>query len=266
MKSILVHIHEDGGQNARLQAALDVARHYGGHLTCLQAMPFAAYAGEPFTGAMIAYEAYAEEMEATRTRVEAHLANEGVPWDWIDSRGSGSVAVLMHSQLTDLIVLSPTGRLTDPDAALPIVGEIATKVRAPVLAVRDTQIGFDPAGAALIAWNGSPEAAQAIRNTRDLLSEASAVHIACIEEDSTAHIPAREAASYLSRYGIKVEVHGRGKTSSTVADTLLSIAAEVSAGYLVMGAYGRSRFTEFVLGGVTRSMLADAPLPLVLSH
>lgn len=88
MKSILVHIHEDAGQNARLQAALDTARYYSGHLTCLQAMPFAAYAGEPFTGAMIAYEAYAETMEATRTRIEAQLQNEGVPWDWIDSRAA----------------------------------------------------------------------------------------------------------------------------------------------------------------------------------
>lgn len=265
MKSILVHIHEDAGQNARLQAALDTARYYSGHLTCLQAMPFAAYAGEPFTGAMIAYEAYAETMEATRTRIEAQLQNEGVPWDWIDSRGSGLVAVMMHSQLTDLIVLSPTGKLTDPDAALPIVGEIATKVRAPVLAVRDDHVGFDPSGAALIAWNGSPEAAQAVRNTMSLLTTSKGVHIACIEEDFDTHIPAREAASYLSRYGIKVEVHARAK-SGTVADTLSSIAAEVSAGYLVMGAYGRSRFAEFILGGVTRSLLADASLPLVLSH
>lgn len=265
MKSILVHIHEDAGQNARLQAALDTARYYSGHLTCLQAMPFAAYAGEPFTGAMIAYEAYAETMEATRTRIEAQLQNEGVPWDWIDSRGSGSVAVMMHSQLTDLIVLSPTGKLTDPDAALPIVGEIATKVRAPVLAVRDDHVGFDPSGTALIAWNGSPEAAQAVRNTMSLLTTSKGVHIACIEEDFDTHIPAREAASYLSRYGIKVEVHARAK-SGTVADTLSSIAAEVSAGYLVMGAYGRSRFAEFILGGVTRSLLADAALPLVLSH
>ncbi len=265
MKSILVHIHDDAGQNARLQAALDVARFYSGHLTCLQAMPFAAYAGEPFTGAAFAYEAYAETMEAMRTRVEAQLQKEGLPWDWIDSRGTGSVALMMHSQLTDLLVLSAVGKLTDPDAALPIVGEIATKVRAPVLAIRDDQIGFDPSGAALVAWNGSAEAAQALRNTMSMLTAAKSVHIAVIEEDFASHIPAREAASYLSRYGIKAEVHARAKAGS-VADTLQSIAAEVSAGYLVMGAYGRSRFAEFILGGVTRSLLADAGLPLVLSH
>ncbi|MBB4632354.1 universal stress protein [Sphingosinicella soli] len=265
MKSILVHIHDDAGQAARLQAALDVARFYSGHLTCLQAMPFAAYAGEPFTGAMIAYEAYAETMEATRTRIEAQLQNEGVSWDWIDSRGSGSAAVMMHSPLTDLIVLSPPGKLTDPDAALPIVGEIATKVRAPVLVVRDDRIGFDPSATALIAWNGSPEAAQAVRNAMSMLTAAKSAHIACIEEDSASHIPAREAASYLSRHGIKAEVHARAKSGS-VADTLGSIAAEVRAGYMVMGAYGRSRFAEFILGGVTRSLLTEAPLPLVLSH
>ena len=44
MKSILVHIEPDEGQNARLQAAFDLARAFGGHLACLQVTPYAAYA------------------------------------------------------------------------------------------------------------------------------------------------------------------------------------------------------------------------------
>ena len=130
MKSILLHIHEDSGQQARLLAALDLARLMGGHITCLQSMPFAAYAGEPFSGAMLTYEAYAEEMAAVRKRLEPQLAREDVPWDWVDSRGDGSLAVLMNSLLADLIVLSPGGGAFDPDAAQPIVGEIAVKATA----------------------------------------------------------------------------------------------------------------------------------------
>jgi nucleotide-binding universal stress UspA family protein len=33
-----------------------------------------------------------------------------------------------------------------------------------------------------------------------------------------------------------------------------------------MGAYGHTRAREFVLGGATRTVLREAPLPVLLSH
>jgi nucleotide-binding universal stress UspA family protein len=39
-----------------------------------------------------------------------------------------------------------------------------------------------------------------------------------------------------------------------------------NANLLVMGAYGHSRFREFILGGATKRMLAHPPVPLLLSH
>ena len=36
MKNVLVLIHDDAGQEARLQAALDVVRNLDGHLACLE--------------------------------------------------------------------------------------------------------------------------------------------------------------------------------------------------------------------------------------
>jgi nucleotide-binding universal stress UspA family protein len=266
MKSILLHIREDAGQQARLQAALDIARLFGGHISCLQAMPFAAYAGEPFSGAMLTYEAYAEEMKAVRDRLQPQLEREDVPWDWIDSRGEGSIALLMNGMLADLIVLSPGGGAFDPDATQPLVGEIAVKARAPVLVVPDSQRGVDGTAPIVIAWNGSAEAANAVRDCRDLIGRSRAAHIVCVDEDADTHLPARDAATYLSRHGIGVEVHARPRGNATVATTIAGVAAEVGAGIVVMGAYGHSRLFEFVLGGVTRTMLRDSDLPLLLSH
>lgn len=265
MKVILANINNDAGQDARLQTALDLARLHGAHLTCLQAMPFAAYAGEPFTGAMLSYEAYAEAMTATRKRVEDKLRNEGVSWDWIDARGSGSLAVIAHSSLADLAILSPDVGSFDPDVSAPIVGEVVVRSDTPVLVVRNAQRGIDGEAPALIAWNGSTEAAQAIRSCLHYLAKSRSVHIVTIEESSETHLPARDAATYLSRWGINAEVHARGAAGS-VAETIQSVAAEVRAGVIVMGAYGHSRLREFVLGGVTREMLKTSPLPLLLAH
>jgi nucleotide-binding universal stress UspA family protein len=33
-----------------------------------------------------------------------------------------------------------------------------------------------------------------------------------------------------------------------------------------MGGYGHSRIAEYVFGGVTRYMLANAPVPIVIAH
>lgn len=266
MKSILLHVHDDDGLTARLDAALDLARAHRGHLTCLQSMPFAAYAGEPFTGAVLPYEAYVEAMKATREKVEKRLGKEDVPWDWIDTRGDGSLALLLHSQLSDVIVVSPPGRAFDPIATTPMVAEIAIRARTPMLVIPNGQRGLEAGGPILAAWNGSPEAAQAIRSCRSLLRASSAVHIVCVEEDADKHLPAADAASYLSRHGIAAEVHARSGGGAKAQDVIRGVAAEVDARMIVMGAYGHSRLYEFVLGGVTRSMLRDCPMPLVLAH
>jgi nucleotide-binding universal stress UspA family protein len=36
--------------------------------------------------------------------------------------------------------------------------------------------------------------------------------------------------------------------------------------WLVQGAYGHSRLRQTIFGGVTRGLLTDAPVPLLLAH
>ncbi len=78
--------------------------------------------------------------------------------------------------------------------------------------------------------------------------------------------PSEEAAAYLSRHGIHPRIMRTGLTQGTVARTLLEICSDQRASYCVMGAYGHSRVRETLFGGVTRRMLADSPLPLVLGR
>ncbi len=52
----------------------------------------------------------------------------------------------------------------------------------------------------------------------------------------------------------------------TIGETLEACTKSCKADILVMGAYGHSRFKEFVLGGATRSLLARPPLPIPFSH
>ena len=62
---------------------------------------------------------------------------------------------------------------------------------------------------------------------------------------------------------MKRSAHSDGKT---VGQTFLDFARQLGAGTLVAGAFGHNRIREMLLGSVTRSMLRDSQLPLLLAH
>ena len=51
-----------------------------------------------------------------------------------------------------------------------------------------------------------------------------------------------------------------------VMDTILSHAADVGTDFIVMGGYGHSRLREFILGGVTHSILRSMTAPVLMAH
>ncbi len=71
---------------------------------------------------------------------------------------------------------------------------------------------------------------------------------------------------HLARHGLKVEVQRIPRGDVDVADALLSHAADSGADFMVMGGYGHSRLREFVLGGVTRSILRSMTVPTLMAH
>ena len=56
------------------------------------------------------------------------------------------------------------------------------------------------------------------------------------------------------------------KGDISIENVILSYTADSGADFLVMGGYGHSRLREFILGGVTRGILASMTLPVLMSH
>ena len=79
-------------------------------------------------------------------------------------------------------------------------------------------------------------------------------------------LPPVDGAAYLSRHGIACEIVELPCLGQHPAEILLAAADSRDAGYIVLGAYGHARLFEMVFGGVTRRMLKDPPIPLVLAH
>ena len=270
MKSILLFVRDDEGFEARLQAALDLARASGGHLNCLRPTPTNAYvAYEGWGGAFTvgsALEELDKQMAAFRARLEERLSREDVPWEFNEWMGEPAAALVVRSALSDVIVLSQPGRRTELPEPLGLAGDVAVYARTPILVVPNAARGFDPTRPVAIGWNGSFEAANAIRASLPLLRRATAVHILTIEDDSKDHFPSTAASEYLARHDIASELHCEPAGGASTDAALTRTAQRLGAGTLVMGAYGQSRARQFLFGGVTRSLLKNSPIPLLIAH
>jgi nucleotide-binding universal stress UspA family protein len=274
MKAILLHANADAGQESRLQAALELARAHNGHVTCLQTEPIAAlYMGDGAAG-FAGAAAMAQLQEQTqqqcaknRADLEAKLGREGVPWRWVETAGDATQSLLETARLHDVIVLSLADKAISRGERLPLIGDVALASRAPILAVPTSAKKYDPLGTALVAWNGSHEAANAVRAALPLLQKAAHVVVAVVQAvDPASGMAEIDVCAYLSLHGIKARAMEVEDAQDDAAAHLVETALSVQASTLVMGAYGHSRLREYLLGGVTRSLLSSSPIPLLLAH
>lgn len=271
MKSILLYVHEDAGAEARLQAAFDIARATGGHIRCVQPIISPAFlSADLYGGAYYDPEILAELVaidERTRARTEDRLRAEGVTWDWRQVQGEPVRGLLSAAALADLIVVSLAegagAKLTDPP---PIAGDLALGGQGPVLAVPQQVRSVAIVGRALVAWDGSQEASAALRAAIPLLKLAQEVHVITVEEDGKSGFPATDAPEYLAWHGIQSELHDWPRAGRSVADALAAVVGELRPDWMVMGAFGHNRMREFIFGGVTRTMLREASIPVLLAH
>ena len=267
MKNILVLIHDDAGQEARFQVALDVTRAIGGHLTCLDVSLMRVFPGDGMGGdaavMMLEYEREAET--ANKARLQQRLAVEDVPWNWIDTTGFLEPCLEEAAALADLIVVSRhCDAFPSPDMDRAVAG-LVVKAGKPVLAVPDDATGLNLAGTALIAWDGSNAASAALSAAVPLLRLADCVTIVEVD-DGSVEAPAEEAAAYLSRHGVHPQIVRAPAEGDPASSVILAKANSGRYAWLVMGGFGHSRFVEALFGGVTRRMLIESPIPLFLAH
>lgn len=120
----------------------------------------------------------------------------------------------------------------------------------------------------VVAWDFSRSAARAVADAIPVLEKAKRVRIVTVTNEKvidTKH-SSEELAKNLARHGIDVILDRVDAAGRPIGDVLTRVVASCNADLLIMGAYGHSRFREFVLGGATRSMLSEPPLPILFSH
>lgn len=284
-KTILVHIDGTPEQESRVAVAAQLCAAFGAHLvgsaatgiTWLDYALLTGSAGAPVPDPAADFQGLREGaaarlggfcMQAERLGVTSF--EERVIED--DAR----YALLLQSRYADLVIVSQDGAELDgaPIPAIParvrrLPETIALRGARPVLVVpRDRPDG--PLDGTIVAgWDGSTPALRAIGGALPLLQRAAAVQLVLVNPDGLSELhgeePGADMALYLARQGVRVEVVVE-RSRATAGQVLARLARDVGADLMVTGAYGHSRYREWVLGGVTREPLERAPLPLLIAH
>ena len=213
-----------------------------------------------------------EKLDSSAAKANDVLAKEGISFSvetkytefaWADDE------IGERARYADLTLVGD-GLTLDPELrSRTIDGTLFSSARPVLVMPRGKPARLDPK-TVVLAWNSRLEAARAVREALDMLVAAEIVYVTMVDPRSAygrnGEEPGADIAAYLARHGVSVSVERLPSGGHRVDEVINRFASDVAADLIVMGAYGHSRMRERVFGGVTRSMLENAVVPVLMAH
>lgn len=276
-KSVFTAITDLADVGPVLEAALPFVTAEGAHIDVLCLGIDRTQTGYYFAGATALMHEETlmhaqNEARAVEQAVRDILGKSDVSWGVeavVAQTATVAGLVAKRSRFADLVMLpKPYGESRTMDA--PVVVEAAMfQGQSPVMVLPGSKPATSRPTRAVVAWNESAEAMNAVRRALPLLVAADEVEILIIDPQrhgNETSDPGAELSKMLTRHGAKVDVAIVPRTLPRVSDVILRYVADKDADLLVMGAYGHSRFREAILGGATRNLLEMAEVPVLMAH
>jgi len=273
---IIVYVDGTEAAKARVGFAVALAKEQDAHLI---GIAFAPKALLPLYGADVGFADMTEVLEGVKSQGEAALESFKTCAAAAGASAEGRLMQGMSEEFphdfasfarqVDLTIL---GQPRDGD---PLIGQYALVERClfasgrPVMVVPAAAAEIGLKGTIVAAWDGSAEAARAFNDALIFLKAAQRVVLLVGVMDRTGETgePATDdMVAHLRRHGVSVEVARVPASEGDIGRLLLSQAKEFQADMIVMGAFHHSRWREFILGGVTLTMLEEATIPLFMAH
>ena len=288
LKTILVPTSGSGTDDAVHATALGLARPLAAHLEFyhVRLTPDEAAGRTPYIGLCVdsalpaALQNLDETQRALATDAARHVhtfcERQGIPVrnapgletsvsaSWRQEVDHPESRLLLHARHCDLVVL---GRRRHPDL-LPrtLIEHLLLGCGRPIVIAADT-VPASVTDTIVVGWKETPEAARALTAAMPLLALARQVYLVGIAEADASLIQSLEHLAWqLAWHGIAAQTRIIGGPAHRAAEELPKAAAELKAGLLVVGGFGRGPISEFVFGGVTRSLIDRADLPVFILH
>lgn len=269
-RDILVEIDGSSAARVRAELATGLAVKFGARLIGVftKARIVPPFMPAEVTAVMTAlevqriYDAHEEAVgkaaEAARTTFETIAAGTGAQSDWLELGGSDLHELVACARRVDLVVASPHDGPGLPTA------DLAIGVGGPMLIA--PEVSTPPPGRhILVAWNGSREAARALRASWPFLVAAEQVHVLVVSPGGLAG-PEGFLQRHFEHHGVRPNLIVDPRDDASAGEIIRDQAGALGADLVVMGFYGRSRLQEMVLGGASREMLKHCATPLLISH
>lgn len=278
LKYILCPVTGGAEDGPALAAALMLGAKFEAHVRALfvrssvtAAIP---YLGEGLTGSVIenivqaAAKASDESLAEAKAHVDAALAAASAGEGAVSIRVAEGVVedeVAAASRLADLVVYA-----RDPaDVAFPdrsLAENTLLGARRPILIAPPGKLASMGDRIAVL-WDGGTSAAAAFIAALPFIKRASSVEVITMaSDDETAPSLLDDLNDALSIRGLTATMRAVDHASSGDGARLLAAAAEGGADLIVMGGYGHSRLRQLVFGGVTRHMLRNVTVPVLMAH
>jgi len=284
VKNLAVFLDARPSSEARLDIAATVAIRYHAHVIGIHVELAPASHNRKSTAESFARGDGLDDVimrfaDAEQTTVDAHrrrldaiaAAHQfGIEWRTIQLQATLR-EVLPHARYADLTILpqsTPHNPADQPFAWSSAEIVLASGVPCIIVPEKPTHRHFDQR--IVVAWNASREARRAVSEAMAFLTDADDVVVLLVNpkigmSDHGAD-PGADIGAHLAHHGVRARIERINADGDDIGETIVQRATDLDAELLVAGAYGHSRFTEFVLGSTTRTLLARAPMPIFLSH
>jgi nucleotide-binding universal stress UspA family protein len=275
VKDIVVNLTGGQPQDFAADYAISVAAAFGAQIVGVgfiyePIIPGSVLGGVPTDLIEVQREENTKSAKAAIARFEAAVKRGGISFEsrLLDASIAGAADLFGRiARRFDLAMVGQAQRQHGASEELLIEGALFGSGR-PVIVVPHIQKQGLTLDRVLICWDGSRPAARAIADAIPFLTRAKSVEIVVVtgERDKSGEITGANMSRHLARHGVTVEIKRLAASNVDVQAAILAHAADTGADFMVLGGYGHSRLREFILGGVTRSILASMPVPVLMSH
>ena len=287
IKSILAVLSGGASDRASLDTAFGVAKNFDSHIDALHARgdprDVIPVIGEGMSGPLVEEILQVAERDAAtrsqnaRAAFDAWRAAHNVPiadappppgstsCAWREEQGSEDDVVTRRGRVTDVIVIARPANAKDLMTET-VVEAVLFDTGRPVL-VAPPEPAPSMGERVAIFWNGSIQVARAIGFAMPLLRRAQQVQILTADESKHAEASSDSGlVRHLGWHGVRATVHRFHPATRSTGEGLLNQAYAGNADLLVMGAFTQSRLRQMILGGVTRKVLAESKVPVLMTH
>jgi nucleotide-binding universal stress UspA family protein len=273
-KTVMVGLAVGQPNDSRLEVAAQLAERFGARVIGIAAAEFSPplyfTEGEPAQRLIDqGWAAVKSRLKGLEGEFRAAMQNRAVEAEWRCGEDFPTRFVVQQARACDIIVVGEADRggLVDPFVQVN-PSDLVMQVGRPLLVVPETCNWLD-LRSVLVAWKDTAEARRAVSDALPLLGQVKEVTVAEIVEDEADRAAALsrvdDVTAWLSRHGVSASPlvpEQRGDATTQLG----RIASEVGAGVVVAGAYGHSRLSEWILGGVTRQLIKPSNRCSLLSH